>query len=40
VVTKTSGAVVDAVTGTVDRDPGTTIRICVSVPDGDVELEL
>jgi ferredoxin-NADP reductase len=40
VVTKSSGAVVDAVTGTVDRDPGTTIRICVSVPDGDVDLEL
>jgi hypothetical protein len=39
-VPKPSGCVRDAVTGEIDTDPGTTIRICVSVADGDVEIDL
>ena len=40
VVPKASGCVRDAITGKLDTDAGTVVRICVSIPDGDVEIDL
>ena len=37
---KTAGCVRDAVTGELTSDDGVTVRICVSVPVGDVEIDL
>jgi ferredoxin len=40
VTTLVAGRVVDAVTGAGNHETGTSVRICVSIPDGDVELDL